>query len=594
MKYNLHSIVRFIPRTHISTGIALSMILGCLILTNYLPNDPRFLFPVVAVGAAPAVFIAVKRNNIVASPKRGVFRLDLSNKYLSISFLLSFTLAILFSPIGINTNYILFYCFITASSLIIFLQILWTTTPDSFVLLEIIALSGIIRASPYYTFPTIPGSDTNNTHVPTILESIEQGFLYSPGSYYEAFPISHLRVITTMFITDIGLKDGIFLGLYLPTSLGLLFVFLFLRHLYNNKAGLLGMLFLAVLAFHIPYGFNRIPQATTVTLLPLFLYLIFRYRERYLILLLVTFAAILFSHNSTVWVILFFFTGFLLMKLLWNVISSKEIDQLSTVPIIFIFIMAIGKFQHIFISDFTHNIMRIVRIISYAVGYRTHAVQVGTEPTGPGAGEYIFFLFSAPYLLMAFILTLASLYIFDNLVVRQRSHFEFIWLIPLGIMWTVGGLLFITGAPHSTKVFAAMSILALPMVYKVFELLNNHKTVAIALFMVLLVVSITMSGTLFPRANADDHVRSDRSAINQPEEQTIEYADNFIDDEILTDSLIDRYSYKTENTQFHRASLIDHTDQPYTIVRELLKSQFATENDCKIYDSYGTSIYNTC
>jgi len=147
------------------------------------------------------------------------------------------------------------------------------------IVFEILLISLSVRASAFFVFPTIPGSDPW-AHLVYIKDFVNLGHIESTRGwiYYLNYPIVHLNAVTMKLITGVDYKTTMFLGIGLPVMLSTIFVFLIGRSVVNVKIGLLAALLLNLADYHLRYSVSLGSTGFGLALFTIIVYLLVRDR----------------------------------------------------------------------------------------------------------------------------------------------------------------------------------------------------------------------------------------------------------------------------------------------------------------------------
>ncbi|MFC1964855.1 hypothetical protein ACFLWG_02480 [Chloroflexota bacterium] len=160
---------------------------------------------------------------------------------------------------------LIYFLLTSLSAVMIAVQILYCRGKGAIylILFGIFILSLSIRASAFWTFPTIPGIDSLY-HAAVVKDYVVQGNMseyisnISGQNYYYSMPMMHMNVAMTQILTGVDYKAAMFLGTGLPLLLSTVFVFLIGRWLANAQVGLLAMLLLSLSDYQIMWGSENI------------------------------------------------------------------------------------------------------------------------------------------------------------------------------------------------------------------------------------------------------------------------------------------------------------------------------------------------
>ena len=144
---------------------------------------------------------------------------------------------------------------------------------DYLALAEIFGLGLLLRASAFYQFPSLFAGDPN-LHASWIQQLAALGHVSDFMAGYQSFPLMHIFGAMVMDITGMVVKDTLFI-IGIADVISLIFIFLIIRHYFNEKIGMLALLLLMVSTWHITYDIFNIPQTFGMALLSILIYLLF-------------------------------------------------------------------------------------------------------------------------------------------------------------------------------------------------------------------------------------------------------------------------------------------------------------------------------
>jgi hypothetical protein len=194
----------------------------------------------------------------------------------------------------------------------------------SFLLVKILLIALSLRWIPQLVFPGLIGIDPW-FHQTFTTEIVEAGTI--PGGYIESkVPMMHLIIGATLLITDLDYEFAAMFSISLLQVIGLIFVFLLGRFIFNSKVGLLAALLLGVAEWWINLGMAIHPTALAFVLVALLIYMILKAKEIRSITLtslsLLIMGVLILTHTITVFamaILLFsFWLGFEIYKKMYR------------------------------------------------------------------------------------------------------------------------------------------------------------------------------------------------------------------------------------------------------------------------------------
>lgn len=159
-------------------------------------------------------------------------------------------------------------------------QIILTNNKTNYhlILLEIIILGIIIRASVFFQFADMVGGDPN-AHFRALSLILKTGYITSQNliAYYN-FPIMFYFLVNVVKFTGLTIKSAMFV-VGICELLSFLFIFLIVKRIFNFKIALLSFLLLAMSTYTIQLGFLIIPQSFGIAIFSISIYLFFIQNE---------------------------------------------------------------------------------------------------------------------------------------------------------------------------------------------------------------------------------------------------------------------------------------------------------------------------
>ncbi len=172
-----------------------------------------------------------------------------------------------------------FFIFITIAAASIIFEIFYTENAKKhyFILIKILVLSLIVRASLYYEFSGIYGVDPwihNELIKATIATGhVVKGTHFRSNSYYE-FPIYHIACAIVHIVSSLNIYNGIFLSMGFIASMSSIFVFFIGTKIADSRVGLLSALVLNLSEYSILWGINIMPMSLGFFFVSIIMYII--------------------------------------------------------------------------------------------------------------------------------------------------------------------------------------------------------------------------------------------------------------------------------------------------------------------------------
>ena len=141
-----------------------------------------------------------------------------------------------------------------------------------FILLQVLALGMLLRASVYYQYSGVPGNDP--WYFLDFVEKLNaQGKIGDFGDY-SGFPGMPVFVTSIAQVSGLGVRHSFFL-VGAVEGLSLVFIYLVGKAVRSEKIGLLSALLLAVASQHLLWGYYIIANGFCLALMPIVVFLLF-------------------------------------------------------------------------------------------------------------------------------------------------------------------------------------------------------------------------------------------------------------------------------------------------------------------------------
>jgi hypothetical protein len=224
------------------------------------------------------------------------------------------------------------------------------------VMAEIFGLGLLLRASVFYQFPTLFISDPIS-HSYFIESLVTSGHLSAFMAGYQSLPLMHILSATVMNIAGLVVKDAMFI-IGVCDTMSLIFLYLIIRHYFNEKIGMLAMLLLMVSAFHIAYDIYNFAQTFGLAMLNMLIYFMFCHKSESIkkdmvlrVFAIITMIAIVLTHTiDSFAALLILISVWLIMKLLDYIREPGETDiEAPYIPfslIVFLFIFEMSYWMY--------------------------------------------------------------------------------------------------------------------------------------------------------------------------------------------------------------------------------------------------------
>jgi len=147
----------------------------------------------------------------------------------------------------------------------------------SFLLVKIMLIALSLRWILQFIFPGLIGVDP--WFHQWFTTQISEAGTIPEGYFYSKIPVMHLIIASTSLITDLDYKFATMLSISLLQVIGLIFVFLLGRFIFNSRVGLLAALLLGVAEWWINLGWAIHPTTLALVLVAMLIYMIFKARK---------------------------------------------------------------------------------------------------------------------------------------------------------------------------------------------------------------------------------------------------------------------------------------------------------------------------
>ena len=194
-------------------------------------------------------------------------------------------------------------------------------------LFKIVIIGILLRASAYYQFPSIIGSDSV-VELNSFRQLLESGHLGDFMGSYQNYHTAFLFNASASYITGLEGKDAYFV-LAVIEVVSLLFVYLIGKDVFNSKVGLLAALLVILMDWHIFWGFWGKAMTLSIAWLPMLLYVVLegwrrRGSLRFSLISIVLLFIIILTHPFASAIVLAVIATFWVVFFLNNVILKKQ------------------------------------------------------------------------------------------------------------------------------------------------------------------------------------------------------------------------------------------------------------------------------
>lgn len=199
------------------------------------------------------------------------------------------------------------------------------------VLIKALLIAVTLRAGLAYEFPGYYGSDTWS-HAVTIESWAKSAHLtrFTPigETNYYVYPVFHLFAISTKILSALPTKGSMFMSATLYQVFSLLSVFVVVRHLAGERAGLLAALLASFASFLVTWGAFMIPNALGSGLFVVVLMLVLKRcaDRRTIVLVLLIFMVLIGTHTVSSFATAVALAGMIAGVFLWRT-AAKERNE---------------------------------------------------------------------------------------------------------------------------------------------------------------------------------------------------------------------------------------------------------------------------
>ncbi len=202
----------------------------------------------------------------------------------------------------------------------------------SLVLVKALLIAVTLRAGLAYEFPGFYGTDTWGHAV--VIESWAGSahmtrFTPIGETTYYAYPVFHLFAVLTKVLSALPVKDSMFLSATLYQVFSILSIFIIVRRLAGERAGLLAALIAGFASFLAVWGAFMIPNALGTALFAVILMLALRHGgdHRNKVLLLLMCGVLIATHTISSFATAVALTGMLVGTLLWRATAGERLHE---------------------------------------------------------------------------------------------------------------------------------------------------------------------------------------------------------------------------------------------------------------------------
>lgn len=476
---------------------------------------------------------------------------------------------------------------------IVALEVMYSQKVVGLILLQIIIIGISIAWSQLLIFPSLVGVDPWY-HQALTLDIIHTNFIPS-GYGYSKLPIFHLLIASTSLITGLNYKYSTMLSVSLAQIIcNCLFIFLLGKFLFkNSKIGLLASLFLIISDQHIYMSYWSIPNSFAAIFLPIMFYLSFKMisemQIRRTILLIISMVAIILTHSVTAMCMSIMLFVSWLVSILYNVNSNKKSAISLNFSVLFIICM-FGWWT--FASG---HIQTLAKLINWGFSpdfFTKTPLELISDVNVPISETIISIL--GPHLFIA--LSLIGLF---YMISKHGNYFTF----NMGLVGSLPLILGFSSVITQRSILLSRWFYFLQIFYSILLAVsiaaicdsikrNTHKQIFITcismMFLIIMIINPTSSGV--DNYIFTPHI-SARASLTTSELQTIKWASNFGDGDIITDKYLAQsqsftYNTKSFDDEVYNKKLYNLKGNLILIREDIINKPF------RMYNSIVTLDYN--
>lgn len=258
-------------------------------------------------------------------------------------FLLCFSISIYILHQSLYIRPPIYFILVAIAYLSIFIEIFYINKEGAACYLNImktILLSLSFRAGRYFSFPTIPGTDTQ-FHLGLANLISEMGYVPSyemMQTKYIYTPLWHVLVSSTGILLDVDSSKLLFFSIVLPFTIIIsLFAFLIVKKIANIQTGLIALLFVNVADMFLVRGLTNInPSSLVQCLFFLILFCLIQEKNKtiFSVFILLSLFSMTLTHQLSTFCVLIIFFSLLASKWVYNFLldqfasGDKEVKKL--------------------------------------------------------------------------------------------------------------------------------------------------------------------------------------------------------------------------------------------------------------------------
>ena len=327
--------------------------------------------------------------------------------------------------------------------------------PSLIVLVQIVLLSFLLRASTWFSAPII-GTDPRLHQALIGYVAHTHELIPVSISYYHHYPVAHVWGAEIMFLGDMDAKAATFLAITGGSIIGIAIIYTLLERLIEGRKGrsraaLFAALFVATVPSHVAKGGLPYTQTLGLGLVPLVLYSVYRSNDvRFRLLAIFSTIPVVFTHNLTpalLFTLLFFisFAGIVSQRM------EGQSGEVTNFGISLVFIGLLTTIHYYIVIDYFG--LQISRLSTIFLGGQSISGDVSTSLFGSSGA----FTIQDPFLhLGSGLYVVAAAFVFvliddaDSIQHGAIPYRQYAWYAGVGVIFAISGAAIAAGGSEVT------------------------------------------------------------------------------------------------------------------------------------------------
>ena len=432
--------------------------------------------PVGLAFAIPPLLFFIMKKRIIEKTKEVTSKTNNLLLLLIALFFITLSLSLLSWHSQNYTRPLIFFILMGISCVLIICQIMFYGIQKHVyvILLEILIIGLVLRASIYFEFPTVYGYDPF-FHI-TGIQSIEtQGFITSQLENYANFPYTHILASVIDQMTNVGAKAAYF-TISIIEIIGALFIFIIAKKLTNTTIGLISALIIVVAPYNLNWGYWIIPMTLGLVFFIIVLYLLIVREEHQsikisVLLLFFCFSSIL-VHTIASFAILVILLLLFACHLFYRFFVKTEDGgkkPFGSINLIILFgITLFSYWMFVYRSPGVDLFSSFIRSLVNSFS-RMDMGAVGSVTLAPTYNAMSIFLRDLPFIILLFFALFGSMLLLNQKLDRKKFSWVFVGLAITLFLYGAGFLGISAVLPDRWFAFAEI-ILVIPAAYAIYLL----------------------------------------------------------------------------------------------------------------------------